>query len=182
MNLSKTGILRADGDLINENLVLNSLTTTVTSNTSKQYTLSQTIPSGTTVTISCRIDADNIILTGNKRIGIAMGIPKSDGSGTQWFEAWASYGNGLLSDNGSFHGYVSKTATILGDTSSIGGYIQTLSSGSAKISQIKVEINDHRTAWAPNSSEFSNTQGFIEGSDIFRVFDGHVEANEFIEF
>lgn len=179
--LKKTGVLTAATEKINENLVLNS-DIIVNSNTYKLYNLSQTIPSGTKITISCRIDADNIVLTGNKRAGLSMDIPKSDGSGTQYFETWASYANGLLSDNGSYHGRISNTGYIYGNVSRIGAYIQTLSSGTIEVSQIKVEIGDHATTWILNSSECNSGQGFIEGSNIARIFKEHVEANQFIEW
>jgi len=50
------------------------------------------------------------------------------------------------------------------------------------IKQCKLEKGSVATAWVPNSSEWSNNQGFIEGSPIMKIFEGHVEANEFIEF
>ena len=134
-----------------ENLAVG--TNIASSTNGKVYNLSSTIPSGTKVTISCWIDADNIIMSGNKRIGLSSCITKTDGSGTQWFETWASYNGGQLKDNGSFHGRVSSTQTILGNMSSIGTYIQTLSSGTVSISQLKVEIGDGPTPWCPNSSD-----------------------------
>lgn len=134
-----------------ENLAIG--TNIASSTNGKGYNLSSTIPSGTKVTISCWVDADNIIMSGNKRIGLSIGITKTDGSGTQWFETWASYNGGQLKDNGSFHGRVSNTQTILGNMSSIGTYIQTLSSGTVSVSQLKVEIGDGPTPWCPNSAD-----------------------------
>lgn len=133
-----------------ENLALG---TSIATTSFKTYNLKSTIPDGTKVTISCRIDADNIVLTGNKRIGLSTAITNSNGSGTTWFETWASYGNGKLVDNGSFHGIVSNTTTIPGDMTKISTYVQTLSSGTVSISQIKVEIGDKPTPWSPASSE-----------------------------
>ena len=127
------------------------------------YQLSSTIPSGTTVTISCRIDADNITLSGNKRLGLSTAMSKTDGTGNYYFEAWKNYSNGL-SDGASFHGYISNTKVIPGDMKAIGAYLQTVSSGTVTISEVKVEIGDKRTPWLPNPAdpEYS-VLGFNDG-------------------
>ena len=141
-----------------ENYAKNTETSTSTNGTG--YSLSSTIPTGTRVTISCYIDANNIVMSGNKRIGLSSSQTKTDGSGTNWFECWASYSNGLLKDNGSFHGWVSNTTILPGPMSSIGAYIQNLTSGTVTISKIKVELGDKRTPWCPNSSdELATTMG-----------------------
>ena len=122
-----------NGTLVNENLAKG--TDKATSNPSYNYNLSYVIPSGTEVTISCWIDADDIVLTDSKRIGLSIGLVKTDGSGSQWFEIWKNYNNGL-SDHCSYHGRISNTAIIQGDMGLIGAYIQNLSSGTVCISQV----------------------------------------------
>ena len=60
---------------------------------------------------------------------------------------------GGLSDNSSFHGYISHTFTCPADAASFGAYIQNLSSGTVTISHVKLEIGDKRTTWCPNSAD-----------------------------
>lgn len=53
------------------------------------------------------------------------------------------------------------------------------------IKYCKLEKGSVATAWVPSPKDVNFTseyQGFIENSPIARIFNGHLEANEFIEF
>lgn len=160
----------------NENLALGTDVPHTTTG-GKTYTLSDYNLNGKTVTLSCRIDADNITLTGsNQRIGLSLKC--TSGSTNYYIEVWKSYratqisSNGMiaffggLSNNSSFHGYISYTFTCPADAVSFGAYTQDLSSGTVKISHVKLEIGDKRTAWCPNSTETLATNYDISNGNV----------------
>ena len=51
-----------------------------------------------------------------------------------------------------------------------------------KISNVKIQTDTRSNIWTPNSIEGTLFHGFVEGTNIAKIFEGHVEANEFIEF
>lgn len=138
--------------------------------------LSKAIPSGTVITLSVQIDMENVtwMTTGNRRVGCEMGaFYRDDGTTKQYIGAWiadpTSTSNSGVVDRltGSFHGRISKTWTTEGNAPAeiaAGIYIQGLSSGTAKVSQPKLEIGDTATPWCPNSvdDEFA-IMGYDDG-------------------
>lgn len=118
-------------------------------------TLSQMIPEGTIVTVSIQVDADNIVWDNSatwKRLGFEINFPKST-SGNQYVGVWAGSAlseaaNIVKAFQGSFHGRISKTFVLQGDmivTKYPNMYLQGISSGSAAVSKIKIEIGNKAT-------------------------------------
>ena len=151
-----------------ENLLKNSKVNKNTSSGSADGgEVTQTIPNGTTITISIRVDADNITWDSSanyRRLGTEISLPKAT-SGTQYVGVWAGKdlsagANVVESFTGSFHGRISKTFTLEGDlaaTKHAYMYIQGVSSGTFNISDIKLEIGSKTTPWCPNSSDILAT-------------------------
>ena len=121
-------------------------------------TVTQTIPSGTVITLSVQIDADDVVWksSGNRRIGVASSITK-DGGGTQYIEAWAAM-TGYTSTgvdktfDTSFHGRVKSTYTLQGELpldKVFTLYIQNITSGTVSVSKPKLEIGNKATDWTP---------------------------------
>jgi len=121
-------------------------------------TVTQTIPSGTVITLSVQVDADDVVWksSGNRRIGVASSITK-DGGGTQYIEAWAAMTGytGIGVDktfDTSFHGRVKSTYTLQGELSLdkvFTLYIQNITSGTVSVSNPKLEIGNKATDWTP---------------------------------
>ena len=121
-------------------------------------TSTQTIPSGTIITLSVQIDADNVVWSssGNKRIGVASSIIKDSG-GNQYIEAWAAMtgrtGTGIdKTFDTSFHGRVKSTYTLQGELpldNAFYLYIQSVTSGTVSVSRPKLEIGNKATDWTP---------------------------------
>ena len=118
------------------------------------------IAEGTTITISLRVDADDVVWGSNtyQRVGCEFSIAKTAG-GTQYIGAGAGKAlndsaNIVEAFTGSFHGRISKTFTLLGNISAsnnttIYTYAQNFTSGTVKISNIKLEIGNKATDWTP---------------------------------
>ena len=215
MNLSKAGVLRADEDLINENLFIGTMYDTNNfGSPASDYSRPLAIYNGSVGLHTFENGEDTILLSSAGNIGICFVRLATDialdSSSNYTISCWSkcsksgahldiglSYYN--TSDTGVWRGgsgaqnynavdtwqYFTRTFKPDTDTKAI-CYCFTVvgTSGGTDtftIKQCKLEKGSVATAWVPNSSEFSNTQGFIEGSDVFRVFDGHYEAREFIE-
>ena len=130
-----------------------SLTTSLLGGTSTQV-----IPSGTVITLSVQIDADDVVWasSGNRRIGVASSIVK-DGGGNQYIEAWAAMtgrtGTGIdKTFDTSFHGRVKSTYTLQGELpldKAFNLHTQSVTSGTVKVSRPKLEIGNKATDWTP---------------------------------
>lgn len=217
MNLSKTGILRADGQNIDENLFINSgyFDLSTFGSSTGDYSKPLAIYNGSVELHTFKNGEDTILLSSGGNIGIcfvrlATDInldPNSDYTISCWskcskenahLDIGLSYYN--TSDTGVWRGgsgaqyynavntwqYFTRTFKPDADTKAISYCFTVVGTNGGTdtftIKKCKLEKGSVATAWVPNSSEFSNTQGFIEGSNIFKVFGGHLEANEFIEF
>ena len=185
MNLSKMGILRADGDLINENLLLTiPKAYSPSSYCGYQFNISPNMTEDTTYTISLW-DVD---VSHSAKAEANVGVWVYWGGGSINLLSW--YGPTYFTNGHA--DYLTKTFTItnaqathanavnswLNIYNSVGYVEGTMN---MHIGKWKLEIGSTPTIWTPYESN-GIPQGFIEGSDIFRVFDGHYEANEFIEF
>ena len=120
---------------------------------------SELIPADTTITLSLRIDADDIVWGTNNfyRIGMEISNPKAT-SGTQYLGCWA-YRSGYTGAGStasitgtSFHERISFTWTVETDIAAnhnVGIYIQGISSGTVIVSKAKLEIGNTATDWTP---------------------------------
>lgn len=121
-------------------------------------TSTQVIPSGTVITLSVQVDADDVVWgsSGNKRIGVASSIVKDSG-GNQYIEAWAAMtgrtGTGIdKTFDTSFHGRVKSTYTLQGELpldKAFNLYVQSVTSGTVSVSRPKLEIGNKATDWTP---------------------------------
>lgn len=185
MNLSKTGILRADGELINENLLLTTPKSySPSSYCGYQFNISPNMTEGTTYTISLW-DVD---VSHSEKAEADLGLDVYWGGGSIRLAYW----HGTTYFTNGHADYLTKTFTITNaqathanavnswfDIYNSVGYVA--GTRNMSIGKWKLEVGSVPTIWTPYESN-GIPQGFIEGSDIFRVFDGHYEANEFIEF
>lgn len=156
IDVSSISIGDLSGEIGGRNYVKNSnVTLSGVSGSIKGGTLSQMIPEGTIVTVSIQVDADNIVWDNSatwKRLGFEISFPKST-SGNQYVGAWAGSAlsessNIVKAFQGSFHGRISKTFVLQGDmivTKYPNMYLQGISSGSAAVSKIKIEIGNKAT-------------------------------------
>ena len=139
--------------LKNSNVVNTSLSDSVIGGTA-----TRTIPSGTVITLSVQIDADDVVWgsSGNKRIGVASSVIKDSG-GNQYIEAWAAMtgrtGTGIdKTFDTSFHGRVKSTYTLQGELpldKTFSLYVQSVTSGTVSVSKPKLEIGNKATDWIP---------------------------------
>lgn len=141
------------------------VTKTSLTNSLLSGTSTQTIPSGTIITLSVQIDADNVVWSssGNKRIGVASSIVKDSG-GNQYIEAWAAMtgrtGTGIdKTFDTSFHGRVKSTYTLQDELpldKAFYLYIQSVTSGTVSVSRPKLEIGNKATDWTPAPEDIKN--------------------------
>lgn len=219
MNLSKTGILTADGELINENLFMSTSFYNVSNfgSPASDYSRPLAYYNGNTGMHDFKNGEDIITLSASGNIGICFVRLAEDidldSSSYYTISCWSkcskenahldiglSYYN--TSNSGVWRGgsgaqnynsintwqFFTRTFKPDTDTKAI-CYCFTVvgSSGGTDtftIKQCKLEKGSVATAWIPSPQDSiytSGYQGFIEGSSIARVFEGHVEANEFIE-
>lgn len=131
----------------NENLLKNT-NVSVTNGYKTGFVLSQTIPSGTKVTFSLQVDAINLVLSGNKRIGLEG--YQNNGTNNSYKGVWTNA-------QGTYSKRIFATVTLdrdfLINNNTFGIYIQTVSSGSVTISNPKIEIGEIATPWCPNSAD-----------------------------
>lgn len=180
MNLSKTGILGADGDLINENLV---------QGTSSQY---QSASIGQYYT-SLHTDTGFWGLVANDKVVYSVYFKAPPGkkirARIQFYNSNEDrpnlYGN-FINAGEEGVSIISFTLTSAQRAYSRMELLADCNDGTTNTDtfywkKLKLEKGSTPTIWTPYESN-GIPQGFIEGSDIFRVFDGHYEANEFIEF
>ena len=161
--------------LKNSNVVLNDITNYIVGGV-----VTQTLPTGTIITLSVQIDADDVSWksSGSKlRIGVASSIVKDSG-GNQYLEVWAAQtgrsGTGIVKTfDTSFHGRIKCTYTLQG-TLEIGKnfslYIQDVASGTVSISNPKLEIGNKVTDWTPAPEDVDETINNIEigGRNLIR--------------
>ena len=141
----------------NENLLRNT-SVSVTNGSKTGFVLNQTIPSGTKVTFSLQVDAINLVLSGNKRIGLEG--YQNNGTNNSYKGVWISGVNAQGTYSKRIFATVTLDRDFLINNNTFGIYIQTVSSGSVTISNPKIEISDKPTPWCPNSAdELYNTLG-----------------------
>ena len=155
----QNNILNSNIQIGGRNLLKNSnIVNTSLSNFVAGGAITQTISSGTTITLSVQVDADDIVWksSGNRRIGVASSITK-DGGGTQYIEAWAAI-SGYTSAgvdktfDTSFHGRVKSTYMLQGELpldKVFNLHIQGITSGTVSVSRPKLEIGNKATDWSP---------------------------------
>lgn len=130
-----------------ENLLKNT-NVSVTNGSKTGFVLSQTIPSGTKVTFSLQIDAVDLVLSGNKRIGLE-GF-QNNGTNNSYKGVWITGVNAQGTYSKRIFATVTLDRDFLINNNTFGIYIQTVSSGSVTISNPKIEIGDKPTPWCPN--------------------------------
>lgn len=151
-------------------------------------TATQTIPSGTVITLSVQVDADNVVWSssGNKRIGVASSVVKDSG-GNQYIEAWAAMtgrtGVGIdKTFDTSFHGRVKSTYTLQGELSLnkvFSLYVQSVTSGTVSVSNPKLEIGNKATDWTPAPED---TQESINNAAMTAIsYITYINANDGIK-
>lgn len=133
--------------------------TSADGNTHLSGTFCGNLLSGTVITVSAQIDAENVTwpASGARRIGCETSIAKT-GGGRQYIGVWAGQqvsdgANVVKAFTGSFHGRVSKTFTLAGDwkasdNTPIICYAQNFY-GTVSVSNIKIEIGSKATDWSP---------------------------------
>lgn len=155
---------------------------------SNGFALSETIPKGTVVIASVQIDADDItwVSSGNRRLGFEIN-QATDGvaSGTQYVGVWwgvtgtSNNGAGIsyISSETSYHGRIWSKSTLTRDFDSYelqpnrsGIYIQGIASGTAKVSNPKIEIGNKATDWTPAPEDIDTEIQSIEigGRNLLR--------------
>ncbi len=164
-----------------DNYVNNSNVSITTGSNTKMRTTSS-LPEGTVVTASCRVDADNVVWNENatasyRRVGMEIdGFAKTAG-GSQYVGAWAgeTLSNGANvceAFTGSFHGIVSKTVTLLGTMPAnhlVGIYIQGVKSGTVKVSHPKLEVGDKLTPWTPATTDSLYSAMGLDSNVVYDV-------------
>ena len=156
------------------NYILRSSQILERSGTSSTLTLksSELIPAGTTLTLSIRIDADDIVWGTHTyhRVGMEISNPKAT-SGTQYLGCWAyrsgDTGTGAAASitGNSFHDRISFTWTVETDIAAehnIGIYIQGISSGTVIVSKAKLEIGNKATDWTPAPEDVNASVAAVE--------------------
>ncbi len=138
------------GGLGQKNLLKNT-NVSVTNGSKTGFVLSQTIPSGTKVTFSLQIDAIDLVLSGNKRIGLE-GF-QNNGTNNSYTGVWITGANAQGTYSKRIFATVTLNRDFLINNHTFGIYVQTVSSGSVTISNPKIEIGDKSTPWCPNEAD-----------------------------
>ena len=156
---AKAAMLNSEIEVGGRNLLAESNASRTNSSTSGYAGRTiQVIPSGSLVTLSLDVDADDVVWGGTSsyyRIGAEMVLRLSNDT-AQYIGAWAGReisegANIVKAFTGSFHGRISKKFTLRGDLPvGIGCYlyIQGVSSGTVKISNPQLELGNVATDWA----------------------------------
>ena len=188
MEFKKTGVVRVDGDIIEENILLDTLKDAGKSHTTYNlvdYNFSESV------------------VNGNKYTIIAKVITSSEKHGVCFYHSGGSYQMGAwqpISDNEIYKITFTANSNMASQTSGGGhGYCRvyvsnndatvqgsTTVTGTGNVEWIKIVKGESVTAWTPNPSDelyTSNTQGAIEtNQNNTRFFNGHIEVEEFIEW
>ncbi len=207
MEFKKTGVVRVDGDVLGENLISNFDTSFLTYNDGAVTILTNQMNGGTQEIVSNINGASKCLhlhsLGGNSRqygtlpftSGKTYTISADYYSPTSQSTSW----RGEL--NGGDYSWTSKAATYttpgkwqrlsytytsLTSDATMYFFAYCKNGSDCYIKNIKIEEGSIPTAWTPNPADelyTSNTQGAIEtNQNNTRFFNGHIEAEEFIEW
>lgn len=200
VQLSKQGIFNADGSGINSNLLLSSSGTIIDKrnnaldsrteyyawNVGQSY---MNITSTTPVVISFDLEMLVRNITGYN--GNMLIYNTNNGGLVQIATTTYSFKTEFGIDD-----YINKrivlptTLTPRANATKTDNYIEFYTGYGTnnfyKISNVKIELGSIGTSrWIPNPVDTiytTNNHGFIEGENIGKIFSGHVEAHEFIEW
>ncbi len=185
VNLTKQGVLNASGELINNNLLLTTPKSySPTTYCAYQFNMSNNLIEGKTYTMQLW-DVD---VSHSEKTEAQTGVWVYWGGGSVSLFSWA----GSTYFTNGHADYLVKTFTItnaqathatavnswLNIYNSVGYVAGTMN---MSIGKWKLEEGAKATIWTPYEGN-NIAQGFVEGSTIARVFDEHVEANQFYEY
>lgn len=194
VSFNKSGIVKASGNEIGKNLIIDSLNKTVSHlESGNEYIaidLGQSymdVPGGTTVTISFDLEIKyvtqstyfQVYNTNNKGPKQITGV----NIGSKVF------GGAAVGD--TIKKRVSLTTTIVDRdsptaTKNYMEFYSTYNTGNVfKVSNLKMELGSVATPWIPNESDWGyigNTFAFIESDDKMSVYPNHIQTPEFIEY
>ena len=186
MGLSKTGVFSASGENLSNNLLrITPKSHNASAYNAYQFNMVENMTEGTTYTISLW-DVD---VSHSAKAEANVGVWVYWGGGSINLISW--YGPTYFTNGHA--DYLTKTFTItnaqatgngsgnswLNIYNSVGYVEGTMN---MHIGKWKLEKGSTPSIWTPNSSEGTLFHGFAEGTNIAKIFEGHVEANEFIEF
>ena len=191
VNISKQGVVNASGGDIKPNLLAGSKLTlkqTTDGSSLAGYTCPDRslLKAGTVVVVSVDIEVYNVNTM--RRIGVEPSFTTSNGN-PMYIGKWTS-------DTTNRKERIYSIYTLPQDAINLsqnGIYIQDItfnSGGYIILSNPKLEISDHPTAWCPNINDIyytSNNDGFVErnisfSNSISQIYKNHYEMIEFIEW
>lgn len=195
VDLSKTGILKASGDVLPSNLLLDSYGTIVdkrnnTLDSRTEYyawNVGQSYADITqTTNVIVSFDLEMLVRDVSGYNG-ALIVYNSNNKGL----VQINYVNYYFKDEYAVGDYINKRVVL--NTSLIprenptlqNNYIEFYTGYGTnnfyKISNMKIQTDTGSTIWTPNESN-EIAQGFIECSGTAKIYKGHVEAHEFYEY
>ena len=195
LNLSKTGILSANGEKIPNNLLLNSYGTIVDKRNNEldsrteyyAWDVGQSYADINTITnVIISFDLEMLVKDINSYSGQLL-VYNTNNKGLVQIGNVSYYFKNEYAVGDYINKRVSLNTTLIprDNPTQQKNYIEFYTGYGTnnfyKISNVKIQMDDSTTIWTPNEAN-DMPHGFIEGSSIARVFEGHVEANEFIEW
>ena len=185
VNIAKNGIITASMDLIDKNLLIDTL-----KDSGKSHTTYGIVD----------FNFSESVVSGNKYTIIAKIITSSEKKSINFYHSGGSYNMSSwlpISNDGIYKVTFTATSNMASQTSGNGhGFCRVYSSnntnaqgstavtGTANVEWIKIYAGEKNSMWTPNELDsyfVTNYHGFIEDDDIAKIFKSHVEANQFYE-
>ena len=185
VNIQKTGVIQTSNEKVNDNILLD--------------TLKDANNSHTTYNIADYNFSESLV-NGNKYTIIAKVIVSSDKHGICFYHSGGSYQMGAwqpISPNNIYNITFTANSNMASQTSGTGhGFCRvyvsnnnatmqgsTTVTGTANVEWIKIAKGEYASVWSANPSDsyYISTHGFMEESEIAKIFKEHIEAPQFYE-
>ncbi len=185
VNIQKTGVIQSGTEQVNNNLLLDTLKDSGKSHTTyniADYNFSESLVNGNKYTIIAKIN------TSSEKKSVAFYHSGGSYSMSSWLPitsnriykyTFTANSNMASQTSGAGHGYC--RVYISNNENAYQG--STTVTGTANVEWIKIVKGEYASVWSANPSDsyYISTHGFMEESEIAKIFKEHIEAPQFYE-